>query len=198
MHTLHTLIAGACLSALLAAPAAASVNDDGFGPLRRLAGSCWKSDAAPAFETCYRFDAGGRTLNARQYVNGHAMAESSIVESSRPGWLLETTRWTHSPYTVVYRLRIDPVGGRLWRETVRPLHDADRAENERRRALEVVDSIRVMSDDRFVFVRRNPFTANRSWAVYNEPEFVTWTFSRSRPCDAEDVAAASPGGAIAK
>lgn len=198
MNTLRTLLAGACLSALLAGPAAAltpaaetapaAASDDGFGPMRQLAGSCWKADSAPAFEICYWFDASGRTLNARQYVGGLMQSEASVAASSRPGWLLETVRWGQSPYTVVQHLRVDAAGGRVWREPVRPIHDADRAEVDRRRAGWVVDSIRMMGADRFVFVRRTGAAVGRDWARPAEPTVASWSFTRSRPCDDEDLA----------
>jgi hypothetical protein len=193
MKNPHALLAGACLAALLAAPA--SANDNAFGPLRQLAGSCWKAEAAPALEVCYGFDGSGRTLTARQYVGGRVFAESSLVESSRPGWLIETTRWTHAPYSVVYRLHIDPVDGRLSRELVRPNYDARRADVERRPASEVVDSIRMVGTDRFVWVRRTPVNANRDWTRQFEPTVATWNFWRSRPCDAEDLATVLPNAA---
>ena len=185
MKRTHTLIVGACLSAALVGPVAAE--EDAFGPLRQLAGSCWKADAVP-LEICYRFDASGQTLYARQYVNGHVQSEASIGPSSRPGWLLETTRWAQSPYTIVQHLRIDPVGGRLWREPVRPLHHDDRGE-PRGAVTWFVDSLKMVGTDRFALVRRTG-AAVRDWRP-SEPSVSSWQFTRSRPCDDEDLAAIS-------
>lgn len=137
MKVLQTLLAGCDLSAMLAAtageliplPATPTTNvaRDDFGLLTELAGSFWKVDSLPAVEICYWFETGGRTLNARQYVDERLLAESSIAaSSSRPGWLLETSRWMASPYTMVNHLRIEPASGRVLREPVRPIHDEHR------------------------------------------------------------------------
>lgn len=192
MKVLQTLLVGCGLSAMLVASAAAltpvsatpvpatpmnNVVGDDFGLLTELAGSCWKVDSLQAVEICYWFETGGRTLNARQYVDGRLLLESSIAtSSSRPGWLLETSRWMASPYTVVNFLRIEPTSGRVFREPVRPIRD-ERREVVRHDAGWIVETIRMIDANRFELVRNSGreegFGRSRSLGE------TRWTFTRS-------------------
>ena len=187
MKILQSLLAGCGLSAMLVASAGAStpapatptsnVGRDDFGVLTELAGSCWKVDSLPAVEICYWFETDGRTLNARQYADGHLLMESSIAESpSRPGWLLETRRWVASPYTVVHHLRIEPATGRVFRDPVRPIHDEDR-EIVRRGVGWIVETIRMVDANRFEFVRSSGRVEGYGWS--RSMGETRWTFTRS-------------------